>query len=233
MSGMTEESVVNDDTVTVDESTASGVWNALLAGNRRFQKRTDASENATAENETADHKNTQTRAQDARPKAIVLACADGRVTPDTIFDAQLGELYTVRTAGNIVGPDAIASLEFAVDRTDAKLLVVLGHEDCQALKYAAEGVEDIVKSGVPLDDVDEELESATNPILKFAGNSVWQARMAGLERAEDFEQVHIAHTIEALVTDSDVIRAALANDRLMIVGARYVLKTGAVEVLSF
>ena len=70
-------------------------------------------------------------------------------------------------------------------------------------------------------------------MLRTVGFSIWQAHESELESNEDFERVHIARTIEELVDRSDVIRQALAEDRLMLVGARYQLDSGKVEVLSF
>lgn len=70
-------------------------------------------------------------------------------------------------------------------------------------------------------------------MLRTVGFSIWQAHESELESNEDFERVHIARTIEELVDRSDVIRRALAEDRLMLVGARYQLDSGKVEVLSF
>lgn len=84
-----------------------------------------------------------------------------------------------------------------------------------------------------MEDLDEVIASSSSEFLKNIGISVWQARMAGLDSRDDYEQVHIAHTIEQLVTSSEMIRDALAHERLMIVGARYRLDTGLVEVLSF
>ena len=70
-------------------------------------------------------------------------------------------------------------------------------------------------------------------MLRTVGFSIWQAHESELESMEDFERVHIARTIEQLVEQSEVIQRALAEDRLMITGARYQLDTGKVEVLSF
>ena len=70
-------------------------------------------------------------------------------------------------------------------------------------------------------------------MLRTVGFSIWQAHESELESNEDFERVHIARTIEELVDRSDVIRRELAEDRLMLVGARYQLDSGKVEVLSF
>ena len=82
-------------------------------------------------------------------------------------------------------------------------------------------------------DLDERILNAESLMLRTVGLSIWQAHESELESAEDFERVHIARTIEELVDRSDVIRKALAEDRLMITGARYQLDSGKVEVLSF
>ena len=84
-----------------------------------------------------------------------------------------------------------------------------------------------------MEDLDEVILSSDSQLLKNVGLSVWQAQMAGLDSTEDYEQVNIARTIEHLVTHSEIIREALAHERLMIVGARYRLDSGLVEVLSF
>ena len=82
-------------------------------------------------------------------------------------------------------------------------------------------------------DLDERILNAKSLMLRTVGFSIWQAHESELESTEDFERVHIARTIEQLVEQSEVIQHALAEDRLMITGARYQLDTGKVEVLSF
>ena len=84
-----------------------------------------------------------------------------------------------------------------------------------------------------MDDLDEHIAAAESIILRQAGMSVWQAHEAELDAHEDIERVHVAHIIETLVEQSPVIQQALAADKLMIVGARYQLDSGKVEVLSF
>ena len=198
---MTDEPFVNQNDV---EGTASGVWSRMLAGNRRF-----------AEGKL-EHPNRSVEAREAtidthEPEAAILSCSDARVSPDIIFDAGIGDLFTVRTAGQVIDDAVIASLEYAVDVLGVRLLVVLGHQNCGAIKQACK-------------------ESL---MLRTVGFSIWQAHESELESAEDFERVHIARTIEQLVERSEVIQHALAEDRLMITGARYQLDSGKVEVLSF
>ena len=231
---MTDETFVNQNDV---EGTASGVWSRMLAGNRRF-----------AEGKL-EHPNRSVEAREAvidthEPDAAVLSCSDARVSPDIIFDAGIGDLFTVRTAGQVIDDAVIASLEYAVDALGVRLLVVLGHQNCGAIKQACKeyeallheltaAAEDSLMAADSVADLDERILNAKSLMLRTVGFSIWQAHESELESTEDFERVHIARTIEQLVEQSAVIQRALAEDRLMITGARYQLDTGKVEVLSF
>ena len=134
----------------------------------------------------------------------------------------------------MVDDAAIASLEYAVAKLHVSLLVVLGHERCGAVAMASDGldallarataeIEDSLAAAEAMDTLDERIAEDASIIMRQIGFSVWQAREAELEDAADYERVHIARTIEELVTRSEAIQSALANDRLMIVGARYQL----------
>ena len=231
---MTDETFVNQNDV---EGTANGVWSRMLAGNRRFTEG------------KLEHPNRSVEARKAvidthEPDAAVLSCSDARVSPDIIFDAGIGDLFTVRTAGQVIDDAVIASLDYAVDVLDVRLLVVLGHQNCGAIKQACKeyeallheltaDAEDSLMAADSVADLDERILNAKSLMLRTVGFSIWQAHESELESTEDFERVHIARTIEQLVEQSAVIQRALAEDRLMITGARYQLDTGKVEVLSF
>lgn len=231
---MTDETFVNQNDV---EGTANGVWSRMLAGNRRFTEG------------KLEHPNRSVEAREAvidthEPDAAVLSCSDARVSPDIIFDAGIGDLFTVRTAGQVIDDAVIASLEYAVDVLGVRLLVVLGHQNCGAIKQAVKeydallhnltaDAEDSLMAADSVADLDERILNAKSLMLRTVGFSIWQAHESELESTEDFERVHIARTIELLVEQSEVIQRALAEDRLMITGARYQLDTGKVEVLSF
>ena len=216
----------------VRESTANATWSRMLAGNRRFAE-------GKAEHPWQDVQTRESLIDRQTPDAAVLSCSDSRVPPEIIFDAGLGDLFTVRNAGHMVDDAAIASLEYAVAKLHVSLLVVLGHERCGAVAMASDGLDallaaatngisDSLAAAEAMDALDERIAEHDSIIF-----SVWQAREAELEDAADYERVHIARTIEELVTRSEAIQSALANDRLMIVGARYQLESGKVEVLSF
>ena len=231
---MTDETFVNQNDV---EGTANGVWSRMLAGNHRFTEG------------KLEHPNRSVEAREAvidthEPDAAVLSCSDARVSPDIIFDAGIGDLFTVRTAGQVIDDAVIASLEYAVDVLGVRLLVVLGHQNCGAIKQACKeyeallheltaDAEDSLMAADSVADLDERILNAKSLMLRTVGFSIWQAHESELESTEDFERVHIARTIEQLVEQSEVIQRALVEDRLMITGARYQLDTGKVEVLSF
>ncbi|NME62268.1 carbonic anhydrase [Bifidobacterium thermophilum] len=249
----------NDDDVQ-HEPTATSTWSRLLAGNRRFAqgKMTHAWQ---------DRETRESLLDSQRPDAAVLSCSDSRVPPEIIFDAGLGDMFTVRTAGQIIDDSVLASLEYAVDKLHVSLLVILGHQHCGAIQAAEtqlgvlasrvrhgddspetaqslasiideiEAMNDAQAAESVQDQLEESLEhlvaEATSPIVRSVGPSVLQAYEAQLRNHEDIERVHIAHTIEELVDRSQPIQQALADERLMLVGARYCMDTGLVEVLSF
>lgn len=229
------------------------VWSDLLEGNRRFAagKAIHPAQSPTAREDLI---------HGQAPEAAVLACADSRVPPELVFDAGLGELFDIRTAGEVLDDAVIASLEYAVEHLHVKVLAVLGHEGCGAVKAAVEGLDSLANdfddcdcfahSAEVVGEVadpdradrvaaghDDHLESLLarqdSPIVREVGESIRQARQADLDEAEDFERAHVARTIELIVDRSEPIRMALAEGRLAIAGARYLLTTGLVEVLSF
>lgn len=227
---MADELFVDQDEV---EGTASGVWSRMLAGNRRFAEGKPEHPNRGAEAREA-------LVDTHAPEAAILSCSDARVSPDIIFDSGLGDLFTVRTAGQIIDEAVIASLEYAVTVLGVRLLVVLGHQNCGAIKQVSKDYEALLheltadaEDSLMAADIDERIMNTESLMLRTVGFSIWQAHESELESAEDFERVHIARTIEQLVERSEVIQRALAEDRLMITGARYQLDTGKVEVLSF
>ena len=167
---MTDEPFVNQNDV---EGTASGVWSRMLAGNRRF-----------AEGKL-EHPNRSVEAREAtidthEPEAAILSCSDARVSPDIIFDAGIGDLFTVRTAGQVIDDAVIASLEYAVDVLGVRLLVVLGHQNCGAIKQACKeyeallheltaDAEDSLMAADSVADLDERILNAKSLMLRTVG----------------------------------------------------------------
>jgi carbonic anhydrase len=110
---------------------AEGIWADLMAGNQRFvNDKTDTIDLVTLR---------QRLSKGQAPKVVVLACSDSRVAPEILFDKSLGELFVVRSAGNIAGALGVASIEYAVEHLGSSVLVVLGHDKCGAVTAACSG----------------------------------------------------------------------------------------------
>ena len=121
-----EPSAVEDLATSVDANTA---LRRLVAGNRRWRG-IMRSRNWAAERRRTAHQQ--------QPYAAVVACMDSRVSPDLIFDQGLGEIFVIRVAGPVMNNDELASLEYAIAKIKVKLVVVLGHTDCGAVKGAVD-----------------------------------------------------------------------------------------------
>jgi len=160
-------------------------------------------------------------AQGQRPEAAVLCCSDSRVPAEIIFDQSLGDLFVVRTAGLVLDPTSIGSLEYAVAHLHVPLLVIKGHESCGAVTAAVEHPE--VREG------------HIGAIIEQISPAATQARLAGKNGAELIEattDLHLKHLEETLVTVSPIIREAVEAGRLEVVVAKYFLHAGQVQPLT-
>ena len=117
--------------------TPAGALERLKAGNARFVK-------DPASQLPIDEEKRQAQAKGQSPFAIVLSCADSRVPPEVIFNVGLGEVFVVRTAGEVIDKAVLASIEYGAEHLKTPLLVVMGHETCGAVKTAVE-----TKPGAP------------------------------------------------------------------------------------
>ena len=120
------------------ESTANATWSRMLQGNRRFAE-------GKPDHPWQDKETRQTLLDGQNPDAAVLSCSDSRVPPEIIFDQGLGDLFTVRTAGQLIDSAVIASLEYAVKKLHVSLICVLGHEHCGAIEAAEQELDDILE----------------------------------------------------------------------------------------
>jgi carbonic anhydrase len=186
------------------------VLQRLLEGNRRY----------VTEKLTLDA-STQRRAEIAAgqsPFAIILGCVDSRVPPELIFDQGLGELFVIRTAGQVLDRAALGSLEFGVAELHIPLLMVLGHEHCGAVKAAIETLEQHEAAEADIAYLVEALTPAVRAGEK-AGGDVW----------DNAVRAQIVMLVEELKR-SPVLSTAVETGKLRIVGAWYSLETGLVEI---
>ena len=182
----------------------------LLEGNRRYvSNRSALDESARRRIEVA---------QGQHPFAAILGCVDSRVPPELIFDQGLGDLFVIRTAGQVLDKAVLGSLEFGVATLNIPLLVVLGHERCGAVKAAM----DILERHEVAEAEIEFLVEALAPAIKrgkHAGGDIWNQAV----RAQ----------IEILVEQlkhSPILATAVDEGALKIAGAWYNLETGLVEI---
>ena len=214
---------VKEDLLKEDSLLATSVWSAMLAGNRKFA---EGSLNCHGLSE-------ETRLsliEGQHPGAVVLSCADSRVAPEFVFGAGLGDIFSVRTAGEVLDDAVIASLEYAVSDLGVKVLVVLGHEHCGAVQAVLPNVQKLV-SKYGEDEANEIIESSGSILLRSLG----PAALAGIEEdlsTDDIERIHVSNMLTEICDKSQIIREAAFNDNLMLVGARYRMSDGLVEVLS-
>jgi carbonic anhydrase len=155
------------------------------------------------------------------PFAIVLGCSDSRAPPEVLFDQGLGDLFTVRVAGNIADDVAIGSMEYAVEHFATPLIVVLGHERCGAVSAT---VETLAAGATPPPHI-ASLVSAIRPAVEATKG------MAG-DAVENAITAHVRRTVDALKETGPVLAEAVAAGRLTIVGAEYHLGTGRVGFMT-
>jgi len=191
---------------------AAQVWDSLMAANRRFV----AGKPQTRDLVSLRHK----LASGQSPKAIILSCSDSRVGPELIFDQSLGDIFVVRTAGNVADAVSLGSIEYAVDHLHSPLLVVLGHQECGAVNAACSGE----KMPSPnLDAIVEKISAAVAQAKSYA-------------KADDLVESAIKENVHRsamdLVANSEIIRNAVKSGKLSVIEAEYELDTGKVVRLN-
>jgi carbonic anhydrase len=185
----------------------------LLEGNRRFVAGTLRNGDGIVERRAA---LTGTQA----PFAAIVSCADSRVPPELVFDQGLGDLFVTRVAGNFAPDDILGSLEYAVEHLHTRLIVVLGHEGCGAVKAVYEAIK--TKTPLPphLDAIERALRPPIEPIVA-AGGTLDEAVSANVKAV-------VAHIAAA----QPVIAPAVEHRTARVVGAEYHLGTGEVRILA-
>jgi carbonic anhydrase len=191
---------------------AAEVWDNLMEGNRRFV----AGKPQARDVVSLRHK----LASGQSPKAIILSCSDSRVGPELVFDQTLGDIFVVRTAGNVADKVALGSIEYAVEHLHSSLLVVLGHQKCGAVNAACSGEK------MPSPNLDAIVEKI-NPAVTQAKS---YAHADDLVESAIKENVHQSAT--DLLANSEIIRDAVKSGKLTIIEAEYELESGQVVRLN-
>ncbi|WP_165942512.1 carbonic anhydrase [Micromonospora sp. KC721] len=165
---------------------------------------------------------TDYRAQLAKgqhPFAQVLTCADSRVAPEFVFDQGLGDLFVERNAGNIADAVVVGSMQYAVHELKVPLILVLGHQKCGAVTAAVEAVEKNSKpTGTDLDSIITAIRPAVEKVKHSGGDLVDQA-----------VRQHVADMV-ARLRAKPVLQPAIKAGALQVIGGRYALDSGKVEI---
>lgn len=156
------------------------------------------------------------------PHSVVLSCIDSRVPPEIVFDQGLGDIFSPRIAGNFVNTDILGSMEFATAAAGSKLIVVLGHTECGAVKGACDNVE---------------LGNLTQTLSNIAP-AVYATEIEGARNSSNGAFVDaVAHnnvsmTVQNILDRSAVIRGQVEAGEVMVVGAMYNVATGVVTLVD-
>ncbi|AXP80895.1 Carbonic anhydrase 2 [Mariniflexile rhizosphaerae] len=185
----------------------------LKEGNQRFQNNLKANRNLLEQvNDTSEGQ---------FPFATILSCIDSRVSAELVFDQGLGDIFSVRIAGNFVNEDILGSMEFACKLAGTKLLVVLGHTSCGAVKGACDDAK-LGNLTTMLGKIKPAVESVTEPTDKSLRNS------KNLDFVDRVAEKNVSIAIENIRKQSPILKEMEDNNEIDIVGAMYDINTGEV-----
>ena len=194
--------------------TPAQAWAKLARGNERF-----VAGQYSHPHQDAARRDSLTGGQ--TPFAVFFGCADSRVAAEIIFDRGLGDLFVVRTAGHVIDPGVLGSIEFGVAVLDIPLVVILGHDSCGAVSATVNAVRDGVLPGGYIRDIVERVTP-----------SVLAARQAGMSSPDEIEAEHVRHTLRLLTERSRLIGDRVDSGRLAVVGATYNLGDGRARIVD-
>jgi carbonic anhydrase len=183
----------------------------LLEGNKRFLTGELLHPNQDASRRAA-------LAPAQRPFAVLFGCADSRLAAEIIFDRGLGDLYVVRTAGHVVGPEVLGSIEQAVAALEVPLVAVLGHDSCAAIAATL----DALRHGATP-------QGFMRDVVERVMLSVLAVRDQAQADPDAAVTQHIRYTVELLVQRSAIVAQRLADGRCGVVGLSYRLAEGSVR----
>ena len=184
----------------------------LKEGNNRFINNLKEHRNLLEQaNETSDGQ---------YPFATILSCIDSRTSAELIFDQGLGDIFSVRIAGNIVNTDILGSMEFACKLAGSKLIVVLGHSKCGAIKGACDHAE--------MGNLTE-LLAKIQPAVYQEKSVVDNRSSSNAEFVEKVSTINVKRTVRNIIERSFILEQMVENGEIGVVGANHNIETGKVE----
>ena len=192
--------------------TPQQAWEQLKAGNQRFIDGTvdhphqDAGWRATLENSQSPH-------------AVIFGCSDSRLAAEIIFDVGLGDVFVIRTAGQVIDDAVLGSLQFAIEEIDVPLIIILGHDNCGAVTAAVEAVETAVMP-----------KSFMRSLVERIMPSVMAARSKDVTDVNGTVKEHTDQTVHRVVDTSYTVAKAVKEGRTAVMGVTYSLSDGSVKI---
>lgn len=198
-----------------DALTPNDVLDSLRAGNFRF-----VSSDLTAR----DHSMQIRESAEAQfPKAIILSCVDSRVPVEDVFDKGIGDIFVARVAGNFINDDILGSMEFATKVAGAKLILVLGHENCGAIHAAIDGAE--------LGHITKMLKNI-QPAIKISTIATGPRSSQNRLLVHEVSENNVRIAMKNIVKQSSVLRKMAENGEIDVKGAVYDMDTGVVNFIK-
>jgi len=152
------------------------------------------------------------------PFAIIVSCSDSRVPPEIVFDQGLGDLFVLRVAGNVIDDHSLGSIEYAVDHLAVRLIVVLGHQRCGAVKAAKETIAAKGKAPAHI----QSLVTAIKPAVEATVHGDLEATV----------EANVKNVTQALRSSPPILKPKVDSGEVRVIGAYYNLDTGAVSFLD-
>jgi carbonic anhydrase len=189
----------------------------LLEGNKRFVAGKSTRAGRTPQDFATD-------AEGQAPLAVIVGCADSRVSPELVFDQDVGDLFVVRVAGNIAdgaGPTVKGSIEYAVAELGVRLIIVLGHSKCGAVKAAIAHI-----------DADDALPGSIGDLVNLIKPAVTAVKGRAGDKLNNVIRANVERSVNRLKTLDPILSKLAASGELKVVGGTYELGTGVVEVFG-
>jgi carbonic anhydrase len=209
-----------DLSATPAQLTPAEAWRRLREGNGRFVSGTSAHPNQDASRR-------QSLAEQQNPFAVIFGCSDSRLAAEIIFDVGLGDAFVVRNAGQVISDSVLGSLEYVVGVLGVPLILVLGHDECGAVRAA---IDSQAPDAPPLPaHIDSIVARIVPAVRRVAGGDASAPIEPDDVDAGFVGREHLRDTVAELLDSSEMISDAIAAGTLAIVGANYRLFEGRAE----
>ena len=207
-----------------DEVTPEQALEILREGNRRFSTGNQLSRDFVRQVDAT--------AQSQTPLAVVLSCIDSRVPAELVFDLGLGDVFSVRVAGNVIGTKSLASIEYGVKVAGVKLVLVMGHTRCGAVTSSVElvGSNQDAKAATGCEHLQSIVDELTPTVKERLTKPLSELSPEEVETLVDEVALHnVKRTVNEVISRSSVIREAVESGQARVVGAVYDVKSGGIE----